>query len=164
MFQPCCYHLALWMGRKPIKSSLNNLDCICRIAWALPKIVPSLNTSVNSSTRQDRGHRNMRPPFHQFNTLVWLNKSSRRSQWRGVSYPGLQLGGELGLELAHGAVGIISLNEDFGSDGCLLPHVLQAVSLWKQDITADTWSHFDTMPLNMFSHLQANIDFHWKKK
>lgn len=37
------------------------------------------------------------------------------------------------MELAHGAVGIISLNEDFGSDGCLLPHVLQAVSLRKKE-------------------------------
>lgn len=54
---------------------------------------------------------------------------------RGGSYPGLQLGGELGLELAHGAVGVISLDEDFGSDGRLLPHVLQAVRLWRQEIT-----------------------------
>lgn len=60
---------------------------------------------------------------------VWIIK------WRGVSYPGLQLRGELGLELAHGAICVISLDEDFGSDGRLLPHVLQAVSLWKQDVT-----------------------------
>lgn len=50
-----------------------------------------------------------------------------------VSYPGFQLGRELGLELADGAVGVVPLDEDFGSDGCLLPHVLQAVSLEKTE-------------------------------
>lgn len=46
------------------------------------------------------------------------------------SNPGLELGGELGLELAHGAVGVVPLDEDLGGDGrLLLPHVLQAVSL-----------------------------------
>lgn len=35
------------------------------------------------------------------------------------------------MELAQGSVGVISLDEDFGCDGRLLPHVLQAVSLLK---------------------------------
>lgn len=82
---------------------------------------------------------------HDRNGLVSLNESFRRTQWREAPYPGLQLGGELGLELAHGAVGIISLDEDFGSNGCLLPHVLQAVSLWKQKITMVMVKHlYDT--------------------
>ena len=46
-----------------------------------------------------------------------------------LPYPGLQLGGELGLELAHGAVGVVSLDEHLGSHGRLLPKVLQAVCL-----------------------------------
>lgn len=64
-----------------------------------------------------------------------------------MSYPGLQLRGELGLEVAHGAVGVISLNEDFGSDGRLLPHVLQAVSLERQETTMNTQLHIDTPAL-----------------
>lgn len=56
-----------------------------------------------------------------------------------MSYPGLQLRWELGLELAHGAISVIPLNENFGRNGCLLSHVLQAVSLWKQEITIDAW-------------------------
>lgn len=60
-------------------------------------------------------------------------KSCLETLWSSKTYPVLQLRGELGLELAHGATGVISLNEDFGSDGSLLPHVLQAVSLWKDN-------------------------------
>ena len=45
-----------------------------------------------------------------------------------VLYPGLQLRGELGLELADSAIGVVSLDEHFGRDGWRLPHVLQAVS------------------------------------
>lgn len=84
---------------------------------------------------------------HFTNSVFYCDWSHSEEQWRGVSYPGLQLRGELGLEVAHSAVGIISLNEDFGSDGCLLPHVLQAVGLWKQEVTINTWSHVDTRPL-----------------
>jgi len=48
-----------------------------------------------------------------------------------LPYPGLQLGGELCLELAHGAIGVVSLDEHLGSHGRLLPQVLQAVCLWR---------------------------------
>lgn len=83
------------------------------------------------------GRGNISHPFKQL-------KSCLETLWSSKTYPVLQLRGELGLELAHGATGVISLNEDFGSDGSLLPHVLQAVSLWKDKVTIETWPHYNT--------------------
>lgn len=74
-------------------------------------------------------HRGIRPPirivsFYEEHSAVPHERTSWGPGVKHVSHLGLQLWRKLGLELAHGSVGVVSLNEDFGCDSRLLPHVL----------------------------------------
>lgn len=69
-----------------------------------------------------------------------------------VSYPRLQLWGELGLEPADCTRVVVPLDIHFGGDGCLLLQLLQAVRLGgvKHELSEEsmTWKNISLDYLN----------------
>lgn len=49
-----------------------------------------------------------------------------------LTHPALQLGGELALKLAGGALAVVPLDEDLVGQRCAVPQLLQVVELWDE--------------------------------